>query len=574
MPFFVDVDRGDPLMRELGYLPKPELMSVRVGTDLILHGYRVPQGHIRKVRKQLSAAGAIFHRPKSTLFLKDELDPWETRWLAYVVGSFLDVAGTAAARATFYNTMEELEAAEEMVHQNLFGLDRGLYAAFLALFGVTDHTRQLGILRLLSSTEGRGESAFLGEREESELIARLVAGLPPPRMLKLFGMVRQARVNNARTRRLILHTILREPRLELWAVRYRTKLRVALTHALGIRDASILGGILARPVASRSDSERSFLRRRLGRYASASDLATVNECLGFILGNETNLTLSRLRTYVDSKERFESGGELPYETMEGLRSRYHPDRTSAEVLELTRAQLTAGQKIAMQSKAESDGVEVGFEPERYDPVRLYLYAFERGLGPEIGVALDRKAAEIAARLPVQFEKIGVLVDASASMMGHVTQPLRPMAVALALRDVLLSACPGTAVRFCGGEEDGRLVRPCGDTSLAESLVSLLAESPEAVFILSDGYENAPAGRVAEVMERIRDLGYTTPIYQFSPVFAAEAGGLRSLSPGDLPAVPVNEPAGLGLALLRGMLYSEPQRTITTLLRLALPETVS
>jgi len=570
MPFFVEIGRGGLLMRELGYAPEPELMSVRVAANLVLHGYHVPQGQVRKVRKQLSAAGVIFHRPKSTLRLNGDLKPWETRWLSYVVGSFLEVAGTAVGRATFYNTLEELEGAEERVHQSLFGLDRGLYAALLALPGVTDHTRQIGLLRLLGRTEGRGDSAYLGEREEGELVEWLVGSLAPPRRFKFFGMVRQARVNNARTRRLILRTILPAPRLELWATRYRAKLRVALTHALGSRDASILKAILARVPVSRSDRERAFLRRRLGRHIDASDYASVNECVGFLLGNESNLTLPLLRAYVDAKGDLESGGKLPYETLEGLRSTYHPDRTSAEVLELTREQLTAGQRIAMQRKAESDGVEIEFVPERYDAVRLFLYAFERGLVPEIDATLDGKAAETAAHLPVQFDSIGILVDASASMVGHGTQPLRPMAVALALRDVLKAACPRTAVRYCGGEEDGRLVRPCGDTSLAEPLVSLLAESPEAVFILSDGYENAPAGRVAEVMDRVRELGDTTPVYQFSPVFAAEAGGLRSLSPGDVPAVPVNEPAGLGLALLRSVLYNEPQRAITTLLRLALP----
>jgi hypothetical protein len=574
MPFFVEVERGDPLMRELGYVPEPELSSIRIGTDIVLNGYQVPRGQIRKVRQQLSAAGVIFHRPKTTLSLADQLAPWESRWIAYLVGSFLDVAGTATARATFYNTLEELSEAEEEVHQSLFDLDRGLYAALLALPGVTDRTRQLGIRRLLGQPEGRGESAFLDDPGESELVEKLLVGFPPPRMLKFFGMVRESRINNARTRRLILRSILAAPRLELWATRYRAKLRPALTHALGVRDASILGAILAKQSVSRSDSERSFLIRRLGRYCGASSRDAVFECVGFIMGNETGLTLPLLRAYVDAKENLEAGETLPFETLEGLRSRYHQDRTSAEVLELTRDQLTVGQRIGLQQKAESDGVDVEFDPLRYDPVRLYLYAFERGLDEEIDAALREKAAGIASDLPIQFQKVGILVDASASMGGHGTQPLRPMAVVLALRDVLLAACPDSPVRYCGGEEEGRLARPRGDTSLAEPLVELLAEDPEAVFILSDGYENAPAGRVAEVMDRVRKLGHTAPVYQLSPVFAAETGGLRSLSPGDVPAVPVNEPKGLGLALLRSVLFSEPRRAIGTLVELALLEGAS
>jgi hypothetical protein len=292
--------------------------------------------------------------------------------------------------------------------------------------------------------------------------------------------------------------------------------------------------------------------------------------VGFVLGNEAGLTLPLLRSYAEAKKSLESGRDLPYETLEGLRSTYHPQRANAEVLDLTRSQLTPGQRLAMQAKAERDGVSVDLDPDRYDPVRLYLYAFERGIEPGIEKALDRKAAEAATKFPVSFRRLGILVDASASMAGHGTQALRPMATALALRDVLAAGCQEASVRYCGGEKEGRLVRPSGDTSLAEPLVGLLSQSPDAVFILSDGYENAPAGRVAEVVDRIRSFGNETPIYQFSPVFAAESSGVRALSPGDIPAVPINEPSGLTLALLRGMLFFEPVQAIRKLRDLALP----
>ena len=82
--------------------------------------------------------------------------------------------------------------------------------------------------------------------------------------------------------------------------------------------------------------------------------------------------LDRLAAYREAKSDFDRGAVLPPETMEGLRSRYHKDRTSAEVLELTKSQLTIGQKIAVQRKAEQSGVEVEFDPAKYDAVRLYV----------------------------------------------------------------------------------------------------------------------------------------------------------------------------------------------------------
>ena len=89
---------------------------------------------------------------------------------------------------------------------------------------------------------------------------------------------------------------------------------------------------------------------------------------------------------------------------------------------------------------------------------------------------------------MQFERVGVLIDASQSMIGHDTQARRPIATALALRD-LLSATADDAIAITS---DGRstdsyeLVEPSGDTSLAAGLVQLLKSEPDVVFVLSDG----------------------------------------------------------------------------------------
>ena len=61
--------------------------------------------------------------------------------LPLAFGEFLDTAATATARATFYNTPAEQEAAVETVHRDLFALDRGIYMAALLLPGVTDFSR-------------------------------------------------------------------------------------------------------------------------------------------------------------------------------------------------------------------------------------------------------------------------------------------------------------------------------------------------------------------------------------------------------------------------------------------------
>ena len=489
--------------------------------------------------------------------------------LPIAFGEFVDAAATATARATFYNTRDEQFAALDNLHRELFDLDRGVYTAALLLPGVTDYSRQTGAVRLLRRVL-QGESLLTPENEAAALRG-LIQSLPPQRMLKLFGMLRTERINNARTRRLVLSTLLTAKNLEFWAVKYRRKLATALTHAWGRRTASILRAVFAKPLAERSDKERRIVRQHLDRYTNACDRNRVEECVRFALGDENDLTLPRLSAYRDAKQDFARGRLLPFETLEGLRGRYHRDKTSADVLEATKSQLTDGQKLGLQRKAEKAAVEVEFDPARHDVVRLYVYAFEMGMSEAIREELHRKARTAAARLPIQFGHAGILVDVSASMLGHETQSRRPISIALAMRDLLGEMAERATIVTSDGRVAlaGELVVPSGDTSLASGLVALLKRDPDVVFVLTDGYENAPAGRFAEVVRAVRRMGIETPIHQFSPVFAAESSGLRSLSEA-VPGLPVSKPEAMGLGLLKALFEADVERGVAALLGMVAP----
>lgn len=488
--------------------------------------------------------------------------------LPLAFGEFLDTAATATARATFYNTRAEQEAAIESVHRELFELDRGVYAACLMLPGLTDFSRQHGLTRLLSSAQA--SAGWMTAPQESAVLRGLLRSLPPQRMLKTFGMLRKGRVNNGRTRRLMLSAVLGTDKLEFWSVKYRRKLETALVHAWGRRMASIMRAILAKPVAERTDREQQIVRQQLGRFVTG-EIARVEQCVRFILGDEEGLTLRCLAAYRDAKSDLGKGRVLPFETLEGLRSRFHRHRTSEDVLKLTKSQLTTGQKLGLQRKAQAASVAIEFDPTQYDAVQLYVYAYEMGLTDEIRDGLKRKAASVAARLPVRFEHAGILLDVSASMMGHETQAMRPISVALALRDVLAEAAERSTIVTSDGRvaPTAELIEPAGDTSLSAGLITLLKREPDVVFVLTDGYENAPAGRFAEVIRVVRQMGIETPIHQFSPVFAAESRGIRSLSAA-VPGLPVSKPESIGLGLLKALFESDIERGVAALMELVRP----
>ncbi|MBI2389280.1 MAG: VWA domain-containing protein [Deltaproteobacteria bacterium] len=493
--------------------------------------------------------------------------------LARATVAFLDAASTAFGRATAYNTREEGQAAELAVHEALLRLDRGLYALLLTLPGVTDRARQVGVKNLLGV---KGDTT-IGADVERRVLSHLVAELPATRVFKLFVALRAGdekagiqRANNARTRKLILRVILGSSKVELWAVKYRTKMAEALTHAWGQRTTSILRSILGRSVETWSDKEQAIVRKALDRFAR--DVEKARACVAFVLRASVATSLPLLSAYEAAKTDLSLGKRLPLEVLEGIRSTFHKDVKKETVLALAKDSLTTGQKMQVQRRAAEAGVDVRMDVAEYDAVRLYLYAFEMGMTREILEALVAKARVTAlqVRLRLGYGRIGILLDASASMTGSREQPLRPMATALALRDVLAHAAEATIVR-AGGDGDGMLVRPSGATSLAEGLVELLVARVDAVFVLSDGYENGPAGRFAEVVAAVRAIGISTPIYHLNPVFAAESKGVRQLAQDGAVTLPVRAPEALGLGFVRGLLETDPARGLAQLADIALPQ---
>src|SRR5262249_29054228 len=132
--------------------------------------------------------------------------------------------------------------------------------------------------------------------------------------------------------------------------------------------------------------------RHVARYVpEGAGREEAAQCLAFILGGRREYTVPILRAFGEARADFEKGRLLPAEVLEGIRGRFHKDVPPGRVLELTRDRLTEGQKLALQKTAQRQQVELEFDPARQDLVRLYVYALECGMTPEVRQALDDKA---------------------------------------------------------------------------------------------------------------------------------------------------------------------------------------
>jgi hypothetical protein len=514
------------------------------------------------------------------------------------VCAFLDVSTTSFGRATHYNSRDKQLQAEAVVHGRLFDISRDLYQILLSLPGTTDRARQIGMSALLGSKQKNGKECLLTGTMERRVLESFVKNLPPQRMLKLFDAFRgfgnefgAKKSNNARTRKLILRTILNSPRLELWTIKYRSKLQRILSHAWGRSLGSAIGAVAAKK--RRNDKEKSMLRKHVLSYLGSNcgkvevvNLNHVLQCIAFLYGERDRISddMKLLQSFINAKTNISDGLKLPAEIIEGIRSTYHKNVSASELLKM-RADVggirTRYEKRVVQKRVKEAGGKVEMNPLDYDAVELYIYAFEVGADSEILEALDKKAKDAAKLLPVSYDKLAIIVDASKSMEGSKEQPMKPLATALSIRDMLQRSATESIVLYCGGFADTKdmpdissnikIVKPSYETELAQSLLDALVYEPDAVYVISDGYENSPAGRFGDVLRKAREIGIDVPVIHCNPVFASETGSVRALCEGieKVTTLPVRSPMAMGSGIIRGLIESDPRRGLNSILRIAL-----
>jgi hypothetical protein len=483
--------------------------------------------------------------------------------------AFIDTMMTATGQKTYYNTKKEQQEVLTQVHDAVFTVNRGLYAAMLTLPGVLDRSIQTGVARLFETSYN--DESFLTPENEGVVISHLCGKLPANRLLNMFGEIIDKKICNNASRRFFLRSVIGQKRLPWWAVKYRRKIRRALIHAWGREKASALRSILAKTPANWTAQERRFVAKFVDRYMPESltkPKTHLYQFIGHVLKSERTepYTAPLLRAFYDARADLEKGSDLPREILEGIRGRFHKGIDKGVVYELTKGTMTEKQKVSSKRAAADAGVTLDVDWTKQDMVRTYVYALEEGMDDDIRAALNKKAMEVASVFPLSYEHVAVVVDTSESMFGSDQAKRRPMAIALAMRDVLVStARKKTTVIATNGDFDAYgITQPEDDTDLATSLLEAFLEEPDAVYLITDGYENVPAGRVEEVMAAVRKMGNKTPVYQVTPVIGSETVGIRKLSK-EISPMPVAKPESLMLSVVRAALDQDIEQGISTLL---------
>lgn len=132
---------------------------------------------------------------------------------------------------------------------------------------------------------------------------------------------------------------------------------------------------------------------------------------------------------------------------------------------------------------------------------------------------------------MQLGRVAAVLDRSYSASGSSEKRKRPLAVALGATYLLRAAAREYRAFWTTPTTDELLICARGQTNLATPLLDALAWGADVVVIISDGFENDPAGAASEVARCWRarlDPDRRTSIVHMNPVFDSERYAPRPL----------------------------------------------
>lgn len=484
----------------------------------------------------------------------------------------LTIASGAKGSATYYHKGDEQVKAIQTQVKSLYKLSKelplivatqkGATGQFVSevLFNEFKNTLKGGACNIVNPIDwydnGLSDKAVL-----SALNNLGESGLPY--VLRLFVSLKNAKINNERSRKIMLGFIWGQDNLEFYVMKYRNKIAETLRHAYGKKMTSVLLSITGKAAnvgefVVGTEKEMKILNEYILRYYNGDPMKAFKLML-FIFKKDAGVTYGAtefplLSEYQKAKTDITASKKVPEEVLLGLISsvkhpQYHSMWSTKIQREATKALIrknvtvtSVNQQVRQTKSTAKLGVEKHVDLEKAtDFLALYKTGYETRFTDEIMSAID-KLADKKKIVGFFYPNIGIIVDMSNSMSGHQAESKNtPKAIAdFTARVLSKSATNSCSIEYTDGEV----------TDLASSFIGLLkAENPskpfDAIFILTDGYENAYDGLTNEVINIWKaETGRNIPMFQISPIVSAEMGAnVRKLGSG-VVTMAINNPAAL------------------------------
>ncbi|PIQ29163.1 hypothetical protein COW36_17770 [bacterium (Candidatus Blackallbacteria) CG17_big_fil_post_rev_8_21_14_2_50_48_46] len=428
---------------------------------------------------------------------------------------FLSACLSGTSQNVYYSSASAQKAALDFLHVYICANYRDLYASALAQ-EINHHNQQRIIHMLLAHpTPNRAQQAF-----EQAQIQRALRKMPVHRVYKLFAGLAEARVNNRRSRATLKAWLAWRNNWVFDCVKYRRLLRIISRH-----------WHLPLPA-----EEHIFLQDRHWQLKKF----------------ETPL----LENFRQAHYSAQALSLLPLTVAEGLAPRFNLSR--AQLLERLAPQMTAQEKLRLQTQAHQEKLKLELNPEKLSLTRLLAYILSLPLHErkarlsELESLVDRCRQRFIPswlRLP----KLALVLDNSQSSRGSRESWLRPLIAGLSAHYLLAGLSENYRLFWIHPPEHPLLVEAKGQTSLASPLLEALAWQPQEVVLISDGAENDPAGGVHWLLTQLSQApwaGKRPFMLHFNPTLNPEDFGPSALSP-ELPMLGLHSGEQIALLWIMG-----------------------
>lgn len=372
-------------------------------------------------------------------------------------------------------------------------------------------------------------------------IATRLRALPGLEALELIEVVRLQRMNHRRARKLGLDVLIGHGDFSELAATRRQRLIRLLRHLLGERTWSTVCRVLAGdPQHELHISLHKGEEFVQGLLDYAMEGAVAHEALNFLAGVTLNPAHPTLKKRVAAELDIRQGEGLPRETLFGLRGTHHKAVAASEVRYLAAVQTDQGQR---------DG----------SLTALYKRVFIQGNAVAVDQFLQERDAllrQALAHLPVVPARLAIVLDLSASTASSGERAYHLAALSLAITTLLYACVREVLIQQVGGSmlfEEQPFTLPQGTTDLASAVLNAAQQQPQAILVMTDGYENARQGDTAIVVQAMRQFGLTMPVWQVVPLFAASEDLTRRQLGAELPLLSIEHESAVGALLTRILL---------------------
>ena len=503
----------------------------------------------------------------------------------------ISVASGSKSSATYYHSRDEQMKALQKEIQKMYGLSKELPLIVATQKGATGQFVSEVLLNEFKHTLKGGACNIVnpidwydnGLSDKAVLTALNNLGENGlPYVLRLFIDLKDSKINNERSRKIILGFIWGQQNLEFYSLKYRNKIAKILRHVYGVKMTSVLLSIAQKQVGTEghligTEKETTILNEGIIRYFNG-DVMKALKLLLFLFKKEAGYAYKAtefplLSEYQKAKIDITNVHSVPEEVLIGMiastsHPQYHALWSTKVQREATKAMFrknvtvtSVNQQVRQTKSTAKLGVEKHVDVEKAtDFMALYKTGYENGFTREIKIAIG-KLAEKKKIAGFFYQNIGIIVDDSISMTGNALESKNtPRAIADFTSKVLFASATNTTT-----------VRTSDVfTDLATGFIELLvveknmSKPYDAIFIITDGYENAYDGLTNEVISIWKaETGRNIPIFQISPITGAEMGGnVRALGTG-IVTMAINNPVALQPQITARLLEIDTKRWLET-----------